>query len=324
MTYETFKNELKLFLEGRLGSNASVFYQRDTILGNLTDAIHIRTGKSGSHYSASMETLYHLASISGLGVKETADMLLELLKGLPTNAPLNTSCIIYQLSNRSNVDTLLERIPHIPFYDMEITFACVVENTEKIRKRMLINNEMMEQNRLSLQQLSDLAHRNTFRMFPCKAELLQDYYWKQLLSDPDTTGEEFLMAAETYRSWENFPHTYRLSAGDYRFGGVAILNSGYLKSLARKEGYDLLLLPCTEEDFVVAPWVANMDIHATKEIVREALRVDPDSVLTQNIFCYCKDTEPIPQPPKSRSALRASWPASFGREFPPFICTGAN
>lgn len=291
MTYETFKNELKLFLEGRLGSNASVFYQRDTILGNLTDAIHIRTGKSGSHYSASMETLYHLASISGLDVKETADMLLELLKGLPTNAPLNTSCIIYQLSNRSNVDTLLERIPHIPFYDMEITFACVVENTEKIRKRMLINNEMMEQNRLSLQQLSDLAHRNTFRMFPCKAELLQDYYWKQLLSDPDTTGEEFLMAAETYRSWENFPHTYRLSAGDYRFGGVAILNSGYLKSLARKEGYDLLLLPCTEEDFVVAPWVANMDIHATKEIVREALRVDPDSVLTQNIFCYRKDTD---------------------------------
>ena len=253
MTYETFKNELKLFLEDRLGGNASVFYQRDTILGNLTDAIHIRTGKSGSHYSASMETLYHLASISDLSVKETADMLLELLKGLPTNAPLNTSCIIYQLSNRSNVDTLLERIPHIPFYDMEITFACVVENTEKIRKRMLINNEMMEQNRLSLQQLSDLAHRNTFRMFPCKAELLQDYYWKQLLSDPDTTGEEFLMAAETYRSWENFPHTYRLSAGDYRFGGVAILNSGYPKSLARKEGYDLLLLPCTEEDFVVAP-----------------------------------------------------------------------
>lgn len=291
MTYETFKNELKFFLEGRLGGNASVFYQRDTILGNLTDAIHIRTGESGSHYSASMETLYHLASISGLGVKETADMLLELLKGLPTNAPLNTSCIIYQLSNRTNVDTLLERIPHIPFYDMEITFACVVEDTEKIRKRMLIDNEMMEQNRLSLQQLSDLAHRNTFRMFPCKAELLQDYYWKQLLSDPDTTGEEFLMAAETYRSWENFPHTYRLSAGDYRFGGVAILNSGYLKSLARKEGYDLLLLPCTEEDFVVAPWVANMDIHATKEIVREALRVDPDSVLTQNIFCYRKDTD---------------------------------
>lgn len=253
MTYETFKNELKLFLEDRLGGNASVFYQRDTILGNLTDAIHIRTGKSGSHYSASMETLYHLASISDLSVKETADMLLELLKGLPTNAPLNTSCIIYQLSNRTNVDTLLERIPHIPFYDMEITFACVVEDTEKIRKRMLIDNEMMEQNRLSLQQLSDLAHRKTFRMFPCKAELLQDYYWKQLLSDPDTTGEEFLMAAETYRSWENFPHTYRLSAGDYRFGGVAILNSGYPKSLARKEGYDLLLLPCTEEDFVVAP-----------------------------------------------------------------------
>ena len=35
MIYETFKNELKLFLEGRLGGNASVFYQRDTILGNL-------------------------------------------------------------------------------------------------------------------------------------------------------------------------------------------------------------------------------------------------------------------------------------------------
>lgn len=291
MTYENYKKELKTSLEEKLGSDACISFEQKLMLGEMTDTICIRAGKNDPNYSANMDALYHLASAGGLYAEQAASMILELLHSLPVNRPLDTGNIIYQLMNRSQIETQLDRIPHIPFYDMEITFVCVVENTEKIRKSMLIDNEMMEQNRLSLQQLSDLAHRNTFRMFPCKAELLQDYYWKQLLSDPDTTGEEFLMAAEAYRSWENLPHTYRLSAGDYRFGGVAILNSGYLKSLARKEGYDLLLLPCTEEDFVVAPWVADMDIHATKEMVREALQVDTQSILTRNIFCYRKDTD---------------------------------
>lgn len=219
MTYETFKNELKLFLEGRLGGNARVFYQQDMVSGKLTDAIHIQGGKPGTHYSASMEALYHLASISGLGIKETADMLLELLKNLPANATLDTSRIIYQLANRSNIETRLERIPHIPFYDMEITFVCVVSDDDKTRKSLLIDNEIMAQNHLSLQQLSDLAHQNTFRMFPCKTELLQDTFLKQLVWDPDATGEDFMMAAQMYRLRSAAPPAYRLFAGDYRFGG---------------------------------------------------------------------------------------------------------
>lgn len=294
MTYEMFKKELKTSLKEKLGSDACISFEQKLMLGKMTDTIHIRAGKANPNYSASMEALYHLASVGGLDAEQATNMILEILASIPANRiSLDTGNIIYQLMNRSRIDARLGQIPHIPFYDMEITFACVVEDTEKIRKSMLIDNKMMAQNQLSLQQLSDLAHRNTFRMFPCKAELLQDYYWKQLLSDPDTTGEEFLMAAQAYRSWENLPHTYRLSAGDYRFGGVAVLNSGYLKSLARKEGYDLLLLPCTEQDFVVAPWVANMDIHATKEIVREALQVDTESILTRNIFCYRKDTDKL-------------------------------
>lgn len=294
MTYEMFKKELKTSLKEKLGSDACISFEQKLMLGKMTDTIHIRAGKANPNYSASMEALYHLVSVGGLDADQATNMILEILASIPANRiSLDTGNIIYQLMNRSRIDARLGQIPHIPFYDMEITFACVVEDTEKIRKSMLIDNKMMAQNQLSLQQLSDLAHRNTFRMFPCKAELLQDYYWKQLLSDPDTTGEEFLMAAQAYRSWENLPHTYRLSAGDYRFGGVAVLNSGYLKSLARKEGYDLLLLPCTEQDFVVAPWVANMDIHATKEIVREALQVDTESILTRNIFCYRKDTDKL-------------------------------
>ncbi len=294
MTYEMFKKELKTSLEEKLGSDACISFEQELMLGKMTDTIHIRAGKANPNYSASMEALYHLASVGGLDAEQATNMILEILASIPANRiSLDTGNIIYQLMNRSRIDAWLGQIPHIPFYDMEITFACVVEDTEKIRKSMLIDNKMMAQNQLSLQQLFDLAHQNTFRMFPCKAELLQDYYWKQLLSDPDTTGEEFLMAAQAYRSWENLPHTYRLSAGDYRFGGVAVLNSGYLKSLARKEGYDLLLLPCTEQDFVVAPWVANMDIHATKEIVREALQVDTESILTRNIFCYRKDTDKL-------------------------------
>jgi hypothetical protein len=32
---------------------------------------------------------------------------------------------------------------------------------------------------------------------------------------------------------------------------------------------------------------------ATKEIVREALQVDTESILTRNIFCYRKDTDKL-------------------------------
>lgn len=290
MTYENYKKELKTSLEEKLGSDACISFEQKLMLGEMTDTICIRAGKNDPNYSANMDALYHLASAGGLYAEQAASMILELLHSLPVNRPLDTGNIIYQLMNRSQIETQLDRIPHIPFYDMEITFVCVVENTEKIRKSMLIDNEMMEQNHLSLQQLSDLAHRNTFRMFPCKAELLQDSYWRQLLWDPDATGEDFLMAAHIYREWAGLPPTYRLSAGDYRFGGVAVLNSQYLEFLARNEGHDLLLLPCTEQEFVVVPWITGMDLHLVKESVKEALEIDTESILTRNIFCYRKDT----------------------------------
>ncbi len=187
MTYEMFKKELKTSLEEKLGSDACISFEQKPLLGNMTDTICIRAGKAAPNYSANMDALYHLASVGGLDAEQAASMILELLHSLSVNRPLDTGNIIYQLMNRSQIEAQLDRIPHIPFYDMEITFVCVVENTEKIRKSMLIDNEMMEQNHLSLQQLSDLAHQNTFQMFPSRAELLQNYYQKMLLQDPDAT-----------------------------------------------------------------------------------------------------------------------------------------
>ncbi len=166
MTYEMFKKELKTSLEEKLGSDACITFGKKPMLGETMDTVHIRAEKSNLDYSLSMEALYHLSSVGGLDAEHAADMILEILASIPANRlSLDTGNIICQLMSRSRISTRLDQIPHIPFYDMEITFACVVEDAE-IRKSMLIDNEMMEQSHLSLQQLFDLAHRNTFRMFP--------------------------------------------------------------------------------------------------------------------------------------------------------------
>ena len=146
-----FKKELKTSLEEKLGSDACISFEQELMLGKMTDTIHIRAGKANPNYSASMEALYHLASVGGLDAEQATNMILEILASIPANRiSLDTGNIIYQLMNRSRIDARLGQIPHIPFYDMEITFACVVEDTEKIRKSMLIDNKMMAQNQLSL------------------------------------------------------------------------------------------------------------------------------------------------------------------------------
>ena len=291
MTYEMFKKELKTSLEEKLGSDACISFEQELMLGKMTDTIHIRAGKANPNYSASMEALYHLASVGGLDAEQATNMILEILASIPANRiSLDTGNIIYQLMNRSRIDAQLDLIPHIPFYDMEITFACVVEDTEKIRKSMLIDNKMMAQNQLSLQQLFDLAHQNTFRMFPSRAELLQNYYQKMLLQDPDATKEDFMRAAVLCMAWNELPPVYQFSAGNYRFGGVAILDNQFLNSLAQKENHDLLLLPCTEQEFVVTPWVKNLDMDATRELAKDALQNGEGEILTRHIFCYRKDT----------------------------------
>jgi hypothetical protein len=290
MTYEMFKKELKTSLEEKLGSDACITFGKKPMLGETMDTVHIRAEKSNLDYSLSMEALYHLSSVGGLDAEHAADMILEILASIPANRlSLDTGNIICQLMSRSRISTRLDQIPHIPFYDMEITFACVVEDAE-IRKSMLIDNEMMEQSHLSLQQLFDLAHRNTFRMFPSRAELLQNYYQKMLLQDPDATKEDFMNAAVLCMAWNEMPPVYRLSAGNYRFGGVAILDNQFLNALAQKENHDLLLLPCTEQEFVVTPWGKNLDMDGTRELAKDALQNGEGEILTRHIFCYRKDT----------------------------------
>ena len=91
-------------------------------------------------------------------------------------------------------------------------------------------------------------------------------------------------------AWNELPPVYQFSAGNYRFGGVAILDNQFLNSLAKKENHDLLLLPCTEQEFVVTPWVKNLDMDATRELAKDALQNGEGEILTRHIFCYRKDT----------------------------------
>ena len=70
MTYEMFKKELKTSLEEKLGSDACISFEQELMLGKMTDTIHIRAGKANPNYSASMEALYHLASVGGLDAEQ--------------------------------------------------------------------------------------------------------------------------------------------------------------------------------------------------------------------------------------------------------------
>lgn len=286
MNIEKFKIELMNLLTNSLDINATVSLTTKVLKGIPTEAVTIALHKENLTFASSVDSLYQIFQ-TGIDIPGIADMFLT---SIFASQSLDKSKIIYGLINANAHKGLLQNVPHIPFYDMAITFNYVVTN--KPSKTLLtISNELMEKNQLTIQQLTELAQKNTFRLFPCSVSPTIYDYFMALMTDPEATQKDFIkFAKDAFLSRQN-PPSLTATCENYRNGSVALLNTAFLSEVAEKLGHDLLLLPATDQVFVILPHTGEFDKDFILTMAKDALKVGDSPILTRNVFIFNKNTK---------------------------------
>lgn len=267
MTMNNFKMELVNALQNKFGATASVSFGTDTIQGVPMEFLNVDFTDDDRICSTPLQSLYQL-NLRGMNIAHIAEVVADSISSIDT---IDTSKIIYRLVNAAENEDLLKRLPHIPFYDMAIVFDCMMEDKHK-RGFLSISNELMRKHNLTLSQLTDLAQENTFRLFNCSAEPLMFYIFKQLISRNNATSEEYQKFAKfAYENRQDIPKL-KVTCENHPCGCIAMLNISFLSSIADDLHHDLLLLPGTDNAFVVIPYIPGIDKEAIHQMVKDALQ----------------------------------------------------
>lgn len=286
MTMENFKMELVNTLQNKYGIEASVSCGIDTIQGVPMELLYIDFANDDRTCSTPLRSLYQL-NLKGMNISHIAEVVADSISSVDT---IDTSKIIYRLVNASENEELLKRIPHIPFYDMAIVFDCMMEDELK-RGFLSFSNELMKKHNLTLSQLTDLAQENTFRLFTCSAEPLIFHIFRQLLSKDDATRQEYQEFANLSYENRQGPPKLKVTCENHPCGSVAMLNMNFLSHIADDLHHDLLLLPGTDNAFVIMPYIPGMDKESIHQMAQDALQSGHEPILTRNVFLFNRKTK---------------------------------
>lgn len=285
MTMETFKTELSNKLQTLLGEKDSVFFENDIIQGVPTELITINLANEDRHCATPISSLYQL-KLRGMSISEIAN---AVKFSLLASTNIDREQIIFRLVNAAEKKEQLKTIPHIPFYDMAITFQCVIFSEES-RGFLTISQELMEKNSLTLRQLMDLALENTFRLFPCQASPLAFCMLEELMASKNATLKDFQEFA-FYAFYSREMPILQTTCKDYPGGSAAMLNLSFLSKIADDMGHDLLLLPASEQNFSIVPYTKGTDKNTIHQMVDEALAVDDAPILTRYTLIFSRKTK---------------------------------
>lgn len=147
--------------------------------GVVQTGLSFKGGEEGIRPTVSLEPYYRQYK-NGMA---SLDDLVEDICGLMGEDGFgdgNGSCylglkdkVVFRLINRGMNRELLEKVPHVPFLDMEIIFIIAFGQNEKGQMSAIINNEMMQEWGESPQGLLSQAKRNTPLLSPASLEPME-------------------------------------------------------------------------------------------------------------------------------------------------------
>lgn len=290
MKFKDFVEELVKELTKKFGEN-SVTVTSATFLDKKEKAIKI---VSGEHEAiCSLVPLFYLHTKGHAPFSQIISMMEDALNKMESSHKIDTSKILYKLVNQEKNRDFLSRAPHVPFYDMAITFVCQMDSDMKNRKYLVITNDVMKENHLAIEDLINKAHDNTFDLYPCQAQLIAAQLIEQHYFDPNSSLEDFMhLALTAFKDRGNVP-IYITRCSDYRYGSSVILNPKYLESLSNRFGQSLILIPNTDRDFILIPYIEGTNKNEIMHDYSYIINDDNNTVLSHNIYFYDRNVKQL-------------------------------
>lgn len=191
------------------------------------------------------------------------------------------SRIVYKLINTDRNKELLDDVPHIPFNDLSIVFQCLVSEGENGISTILIHHSHMKLWKVTTDDLMEQARLNTPRILGCKVMAMSEVMAEMVGGNPDDFEDEVPMYVVTNRT--------------RMYGASCILYPDLLKKYAELLYSDLCILPSSIHECIIVPTTDKEDAERLQSMVREinASQVEPEEVLSDSVYCYCRETDSI-------------------------------
>ena len=188
--------------------------------------------------------------------------------------------IVYRLINTKENEELLQRIPHVQFWDLAICFSYAYFSEELGEGSILIHNNHMEMWNVDIEMLMELAKVNTPRVFPVHFCDIKDAL-------PDINEEQKLMLGILGEGC-----MYVLTNKKKMHGAAAMLYPQVLPHIAEIIQRDFIIIPSSLHEVLILPVIEEKNlseqIRAIRKMVAEVnkTQLDQDEILTNNPFFY--------------------------------------
>jgi hypothetical protein len=200
--------------------------------------------------------------------------------------------IIYRLVNYDRNLKLLEKIPHIRYLDLAITYHCLVREDEEGIGTIRITNEHMKHWKAHLKELHELAAENTKRLFPDILRSMEEVIRSMLLDEltgqeemqeevnlfiPDASGQKNKMYILTNQKGIN--------------GASCLLYPDVMHKLSEEFQSDFYVFPSSIHELILVPTHDNMNSKEYSDMVREinVTQVAREEVLSDRVYYYSSE-----------------------------------
>lgn len=209
------------------------------------------------------------ASIEELALKAFETMLegakqTEITEELPDKEKFMEN-IFFQVINTEKNKTLLLEIPHREYLDLSIIYRYAVNISDNDIATTTINYILMDEFKLTEEELYEAAYKNTRRIL------------KPKVVSP------------------GFTEFYMITNDQNIFGANGILYKDIIAKEAKKLNADIYLIPSSIHEFLIQPVSNTLKPKDLKEIIKDANEhvIDPEDYLSDSLYIYKLKTDTI-------------------------------
>lgn len=225
--------------------------------------------------------------------------------------------IVYKLINYEKNKELLQEVPYKKFLDLAIVFYCLIKSEKIKHATILIYNNHMEYWGTNVNQLYEIADKNTSIALPCIYKSM-DNVMKNFLTDspiiePKYTNNSNMKSQADFSSNVEYSQTiskqitdeilsssnvipmYVITNYDKTYGAATMLYPKFLREIARQLKDNLYILPSSIHECIIIPTSNENNKTKLEEMVTEIneTNVSPDEVLSNHVYVYLRSSDRI-------------------------------
>lgn len=283
LDYDSFANILRDKISERMGHGYNVNIHK-VIKNNSLELDSLVVLKEGRNFAPNIYlNAYYESYMAGTSLDEILNRLCMIYKhcAIPAvqedfeySLEAMKPYILFRLVNLKRNTKLLDKIPHIEFLDLAITFYCLVRNEDNCIGTIRISNDHLKKWNITLENLYQLAFDNTKRLFPPVLK----------------TMEEAGLPSQN----ETFP-MYVLTNEMGIDGASCILYKDIIRKFALKVESDIYILPSSIHEILLIPVKEAPAKEYLRSMIKEinSSSLPVDEVLSDEVYTYFLEKDEI-------------------------------